>query len=335
MPYVADALRPLWLPTINAVTTTPSSTLADWLNKGEYFMHTPVAAKTSFRVVAKDRTELLKAFAYDLDRLAAAAFESLFLAQQSEILPRSTGWPFIKSYYSAFFAAHALMRLWGTSCTLIEDGVANTITTVAKLYGNDNGFSVSSGTYRCDFDFHKGELICNQISGGGGSHEAVWNVFVERLRGANSLVLRGGISQNTHPVWAKLDALAEALTQGRTYAGWLSGMRNRVNYKHSLGSWFPYVDSCRHDRTLFGRNRLWLADPLDISVEKQGDADIVFAQRVCQFITALCRIEVLDLLSRCPAGRSFCDGGSIALLRQASPRPARAARRLARYAVSA
>lgn len=319
MSDVADALRPLWLPGINAVNGPLYSTLSDWFNKGEYQIFRPLINNTSFCLQVTDAAAMTQAFAFDLDRLACASFESLLLADKSEMLPRSTGWSFIKSYYAAFFAAHSLMRLFKLSCTHVDSSVAKAVTKVAKLYGVDCGHAVSAGYYRCTFDWKSKQLSCDQISTGGGSHEAVWDTFAYHVKELSTDILRSGLKTTTQPLAAKLIELRSSLLQGKTSAGWLSNLRNRINYQQALGCWFPYVRSQRHDKRLFEEYQLWLRDPMDIPIEKDADLDLLQARRVCQFIAALCRVEVIDLSKRCPSGRSFCDTGSAALLKTDCP----------------
>jgi hypothetical protein len=287
-------------------------------------MYSPLLSGKSFVLHVSDNTNLVKAFAFDVDRLACACFESFLLSDKSPVLPRSTGWPFIKSYYGAFFGAHSIMRITGVSCTQIDEGTARSITRVAKLFGADNGLVISAGYYRCMFDTNSKRLFCDQISAGGGSHEAVWKAFTEQLKSYSSDVLKFGLKTTNQPVSSKLSELRDALLpHGGTSAGWLSSVRNRVNYQQAAGCWYPYYGALRHDQRLFRDHRIWLRDPMEIPISQQSELDVLQAFRICQFIASVCRIEIEDLASRCSSGKSFksfCDGGSRALLHQSVPR---------------
>ncbi len=320
MSEVANAIRPLWTPGINAVEGPLYSSLADWFRMQKYHVFEPLTSSTAFCIYVSDPESLLKAFAFDLDRLGCASFESLILSQKSAELPRSTSWLFIKSYYAAYFAAHSLMRLTKMSCTQVDQSAASAVAKVAKLYGADNGFTISAGTYRCAYDPNSRKLTCNQIASGGGSHEVVWDTFAKHIMAVSSEILKFGLTATTQPISIKLTELCAELLQNHSSAGWLSGLRNRVNYQQAFGCWFPYVSSLRHSEKLRGEQRMWLLDPMNIPLQEQGVwHDLVQAQRVCQFIVALCRVELADLATRSPSGKSFCDTGSAALLKQVAP----------------
>ena len=323
MASFADALRPFVFPGINIVQGRLYSGLQDWINKTyDYQTIDPLSSKSAFNLDVTGGASLAEAFAFDVNRLSAAAFESLLIIVQNPTLPKSTGWPIIQSYYAAFFAANALLRLFGVSFSQLDALTTGGITKLFQAYGVDNGLSLERGMYACAYDAGSKRLQCKSVAKDGGSHEAVWKAFAQLVARLSNDVLTVGLTTENQPVSNKLDELTACLNQGNGKA-WLSQVRNKVNYQSGLGCWFPYQSAGRQYKKLFKNPREWLCDPMMIATIPSGTDDLVHVQQVCQFIVSFCYSILSDLSERCPTGPSFAQVGALRLLKETSARPAR------------
>ena len=96
----------------NEITGRQSSGFCNWIVDGNYQIYTDIKpASFTLDISSVSKSSLLKAFAFDCNRMAAASFESMQLIGKNELLPKSTAWLVIQSYYSAFFAAHSIFFL--------------------------------------------------------------------------------------------------------------------------------------------------------------------------------------------------------------------------------
>jgi len=78
---------------------------------------------------------------------------------------------------------------------------------------------------------------------------------------------------------------------------WFTQVRNRVNYSHGYGSWFPYqgstTDTTRVERCLAG----WIKEPSEALIDSAGDEITQFLQ-ACTLLTSLCRATIQDVAFR-------------------------------------
>jgi hypothetical protein len=112
MSIIEDISRPFWLMGLNQVSGPKLKGIGGWICDEEYQVYTPVT-RTSFVLSFGDGESLLDAFAGDINRIGSASFESAVGIVRTNPLRKSTAWLIIKTYYSAFFSAHALLRMFG------------------------------------------------------------------------------------------------------------------------------------------------------------------------------------------------------------------------------
>lgn len=317
MVTAADLLRRFWVTGINEVTIV-SGGVSDWICERKYAIHSQVANE-NFWLTPVNRTELIAAMAGDCNRMATAAFESMTLQTQNARIPKSLGWTAIKAYYSAFFAAHALLRMAGVACSQLNSNAATSVNSVAAMWGQGNGVSVGSGFHACRFDPSSGVLHCAKPTGGGGVHEQAWSVFADHIRHLSSELLNGPASYEAQSLSVKLDDLLTILSSNNVSRGsWLSSIRNAINYRHEHAVWFPY-DGQRRKLISDVKNlsETWLRDPLRIDIQVGGGgAELSKFFLACGFIVSLCRDLVEDMSDRCSAGTSFLTTGAVRLLKQ-------------------
>src|SRR4051794_41035841 len=113
---VSDVLRQFWTPKMHNVAGPLRKGLGAWICDENYLVNLPLQTNQAV-LLAADTGQLTQALAFDCTRMAAAAFESQMQAQPAGHPPKAISWKIIQSYYSAFFAAHAIMRFFGESCS--------------------------------------------------------------------------------------------------------------------------------------------------------------------------------------------------------------------------
>jgi hypothetical protein len=134
------------------------------------------------------------------------------------------------------------------------------------------GKLATKGPYCCTFDASKKEIHCVKVgAASGGSHQAFWSVFNARLkqRSAEMLTSKIGTIANNQIASSKLSELSENLCEdSQSGGGWLSFIRNEVNYSQRWGTWYPYegYESSHHQR-LHDSRFIWVEDPLKIDLK--------------------------------------------------------------------
>ena len=317
MSLLATSIRQFWLPGLNSISGNIIKGLSGWFADSEFQVYAQIRSD-SFILTTGSSDSLVAAFAADVNRCSMAAFESALQIQPTRYFPKSLGWLVIQSYYSAFFAAHSLLRVLGTGFAQLDRQQARAVTTIADLFGMANGTSVEAGYYKCTYDSAYNSLKCEKAnSTGGGVHEAFWSVFYNRVRELSTDVLssKTGVTKDNQIVGVKLAELAENLSYSSFSSGnWLSHIRNIVNYNQRLSVWFPYSGQLAYVKQLFKSQKTWLQDAMTINLSLHGHQDLMRFQQTCNFLIAMCREIALDMSNRCPTGRSFHYFGSVALL---------------------
>jgi len=315
MSVVADALRPQWVHGLNDISRKPSGGLAAWTTAQGYAVSKQLQKKSCELYVA-DSNPLLQAYAYDCTRMAIAAFESLDGISRQPALPKSVAWLALRVYYSAFFAAHALLRMCGTSCTQLDAPEAVAVTSVASMFGMYNGTSLSCGLYKCTYDPPASILKCEAI--GDSSHRGTWRIFREWLAEVALQVEQPcypGMSKDNARVATLLRTICKHLcTSPATDGGWLSHLRNMINYRHMYSAWYPYADRPGYYEGLHDLVSKWKDDPITLTIWPSSDRHLQQFLETSLAIVAILRVMVVDMASRCSKGYSFHKYGAIAVL---------------------
>ena len=317
MSILGEVIRPFWLPGLNDVSGMHVKGLGGWICDEEYQVYSPVTS-TSFVLNVANPEPLLEAYSADINRIAVASFETPNSLIRSSTFPKSTAWLVIKTYYAAFFAAHAFIRMLGTSCLPLDRDQINSIATVADLYGNVPSKPMMGGLYRVTFS-----PAANQVEGvhiksvAAGPHEAFWLIFHERIDRLSSEVLKTGVDtlSNRQLVSTKLSELASNLCFASSGKGrWLSVIRNAVNYNQKHSTWYPYAGQKPYYQQLFDKKSEWKDDPMDVDLTSHEGKDLRRFQATCNFIVGMLRTSIAEMVRRCSAGKSFHTYGSVAFL---------------------
>lgn len=193
-----------------------------------------------------------RAVSFDYDRFALAAHESRVVALSEREKFGAVGWPILKQYYSAFFAAHAVMRSRGAGVVRIDNDQAKAITTTMQAYlgGSEK---LSSGTYYYFISKGKndasGETTVNffRSNDGKGVHEGFWSTFIKYVEREASRAAQLGLPDNQDFISYSIN-LKQSIMSGETV--WISKLRNEINYQHDYQSWMPITKKSISNRAI-------------------------------------------------------------------------------------
>jgi len=325
MSILASSLRPFWTPGINTVSGNVTGGVQAWLAQENYQIYSPIEPAL-FVLQTGDPNPFLLALAADINKTAVACYESVRHIVPSPQFPRSTAWSVIKAYYSAFFGAHAILRMLGAPYTNLDKVQAASVNRIAKLYSALGSNSVEAGSYGFTYDSTRQKITCKKVESSGGVHATFWTFFNHRMKELSDELLRlgtGSFSEN-QLVSVKLTDLSHNLCHDSCPKGtWLSYIRNAVNYRHSHGAWYPYTDQASHGEMDSQNKGAWLSDPMTINLSVPGINNIRRFQDTCNFIIGTCRVLTQDMAARCSTGKSFHTYGWLAVSNLTKPKGAK------------
>jgi len=315
--FLVDSVRPFWVKGINSIAGRPKDGVREWIRTGSYYFDNPTTPD-SFSISIRDETEFLNALASNINRFSLASFESASHVSRNAEFPKAVAWLLISSYYSAFFAAHGILRVLGISCIYIDGGLRDFLNGVADTAGMLHE-PIKKGFYTCRLDSGGWSLECERTAAAsGGVHESFWETFanhMERLR-EGVLLSTAQSSEKNRLTYAKIGDLLAILTNDSHVRGtWLSSIRNKINYSHLMESWYPYRESRAYYDQLFRIQSRWF-DKAE-GVPMGSPEPLRKFMEGCCFITALCKALTDDLAVRCVGGTSFLVTGASRFLKLA------------------
>lgn len=299
----ANSLRLMWLQGINNAKGPRALSTEKFLSTRNV---TPDLVsdphQLSFYVGNPKRTP--EYFCHEADRFASASFETLLSNAPVIGYERSTAWQLIRGYYAAFFAVHALLRLHGLACARIT---ATTTTPLNKELSllHPGSLSISGGLYYMRAKSGGSEIALTKFdSNAGGSHEALWALLTDYMRTATERALLDSTDHVASATFAAMIDKFNTIVKKRGGDMWFTQVRNRVNYSHGYGSWFPHqgstTDTARVANCLDG----WLKEPSEGLIDPAADEITQFAQ-ACSLLVSLCRVTIQDVAFRSIAGSPF------------------------------
>ncbi|MCH8544854.1 MAG: hypothetical protein LAT61_14930 [Alcanivorax sp.] len=245
------------------VSSKNETDLKAWVANGQYLMDqalvpNPQGRASEFKLRFQDADKLNIALANDCNRFSQAAIESMWCIGKVEKLPRSTAWATVQMYYSAFFAVHALLRIFGRACTQLDSSHVEAVYQVASATNMDGSSScIENGFYISVIDNNGIEYKKLKDS-----HADTWLSFSNLLTWIiNNIESTTGLGKHKSDAIDLVSKLKQAMSQsGAAKGNWPSQVRNRVNYQHSHGVWYPYKNAL-HDHEAILRNSEWLKQP--------------------------------------------------------------------------
>ena len=179
-----NALRPFWLPGINNVTGVPEVGFAQWLREPRSSYGVNAITPGAFSITLVPASTWIEAYAHDAARMGVASMESMALIPGTLRLPKASAWYAIQAYYSAFFAAHYILRVFGINVTKLDSKCCDRLRDIALALGLIPAGSVgmAPGLYSCSYD-PATSVLSGTLLPGGVSHRAMWGVFTSRMKG--------------------------------------------------------------------------------------------------------------------------------------------------------
>lgn len=259
----------------NEIFEVSSNSLSDmkaWMASSNYLLAAPLN-KTStkggrcitnyFSLRVSNQTPLYIAMANDCNRFAQAAVESMWLLNKNAKLPRSAGWPSVQMYYASFYAAHALLRIYGRSCSQYEKVHTDKVHSIAAATSMDNNVnSIENGFYLSCIDKQSKEVVYSKLKD---SHADTWHSFSLLLDWLMDNIQENttGLGLNKNKAFTLISNLKNALLRPGAHRGnWPSQVRNKIHYQHTNGAWFPYLGAT-HDPDEICRNNQWTISPVN------------------------------------------------------------------------
>lgn len=318
---MADGIREKWITGINAISSVSAIGLAETLLTKAYMLEEANPSISLLFKIPQQDLDLPQSFALEAARFSNATFESLLDAKPATTNEKSLGWPLIRTYYAAFFAAHALLRICGESVTFLTTKQTNKINQVAQIYtGQTSNFS--NGIFHFKITNSSQKIQLTQLSRGGGSHEDFWKIFYKFLIEVEDVLAKKFASSPDAITAIKTSqSLRKSLSRENCSQGsWLSQSRNSINYRHEYGVWYPYKINRQKAASIARSFDNWQLEDSDWET-KISNTDFTEAHLSnSHAIAALLTCSLKDLAKRNTSqGKSFVDKLPFALLRQRQP----------------
>jgi len=317
VPLAAAALQPLIVPQlISAGTVGAKMTLADLVTTKSASYDLSAVSKKGVKLDFRDSKTVTSALASDCGRFSCAAFQSVVTIAQDMRERDAFAWAFIRLYYAAFYAGHALIRTLGEGCSFFYKVHTDRIASIADATGMAPPFRIDSGLYHCVLESGASVATFTRTAGvSGGAHEAFWFVFGSKMKVVSEAILKGPLPRSdAQSVFIQIDQMLQILARKGGYS-WLSGVRNDLQYRLQLQAWYPERQKPQFRMDLARAAALWAHDPMSIDMANQRwglHGDFVLT---CAFIIAICREVFGQIGSRSSEGRrSFARTGPIAFL---------------------
>lgn len=260
--------------------------LKGWLANQNYFIDSDIQ-KSQFSIRPSQPNEVAQALAHDLNRMSCAAFESAAGVGPDITIPRSLAWGAIRSYYSAFFAAHAFMRMFGSGCVQLETDHVNKIFSSATLFGKTGTLNaLDAGFFHVEISPNFDSLTFVRLRD---SHKDTWGTLINVIEKIdNAIPSATALSKHKIDASALLTDLKSGLSRaGSNKGNWLSTMRNSINYQQSHGVWFPFSSKEARADLLDSASRSWLTAPSPRGTTHATDLENFF--QTSTGLVTLCR----------------------------------------------
>ena len=220
---------------------SPGPGIREWLLKGGTYT---VAKSTSsaLQVTCLDNS-WMPANGADAARFLWAARDSVVPRSAPTYDPRSTAWAFVSLYYSGFFMANALLRMFGHGAMFLNQG-DRTLLSVAPGVTS----KLDRGTYQVEISLGSKSTITLSKIKGSGFHEAFWRFFDISLQSISNNIASGNEYFRAFSPIVRASAASETdelrslfgTPAGSSYGiGWMSTLRNDVNYRFDRNVWAP------------------------------------------------------------------------------------------------
>lgn len=270
--------------------------LRQWLMTGAYYIDGKSTNETIV-LTSVSLGQLTPYLAFDYERFALSSFESARYCGPEETRRKALGWPLLKIYYAAFFAAHAVLRATGHAVLRIDASYARQLTYIASAYDPNLRFASGSYSARIHQSSDLSFTLTLQRLNEAGAHEQLWQYFYKFLAELQNAVVESEEPNSTATVAEILAIQSQLSALGSGGGTWLSVLRNQINYQHLYGVWFPY-DVSRRDAETFARIRRTPSSGIRLDSDPKAEPIVSFTS--CCSVIAAINIEVSETLRKRP-----------------------------------
>jgi len=247
-------LLPLIVEGVLKARRTSHDRLIEKLHELEFYTRNIITTSDDINIELQilDENSLYQLLAGEANRFLLASRLSHNRAAQVQV--KNAAWQTVEHYYAAYYAAHYLLRLTGTSLTTL-DSKATTAIRKSQLVATDQ-VSVPEGLYTLRYEDSTKTLILKKSikKGRGGSHQDAWQLWeelVEKLRARTS----------SDPV--EYTGISIDLTAHKSFLLKSTGkynppeIRGEINYQFKGGAWIFEKDAA----TIVRRLQLAISEP--------------------------------------------------------------------------
>jgi hypothetical protein len=240
-----------------------------------------------FELMPYNLGELKNTLINDACKFSCSSLETAIGITKNVKISKSTAWILIKLYYSAFYAAHSMLRMFGRSFSQIDPSYSRIIENNYLVF-NAVPKKIENGMYNFVLDETRSTLTSQKYSD---SHSDLWNVFYDLLQSLENNIRDRSLVPITNSELLLLTDYIQYLRKmlnkdsGAVKHNWLSIVRNNVNYQHQYGVWYPQGSRFSNEKILLISQK-WNYDPIAIYKEK-GLSDIEDFSLCCISIVAM------------------------------------------------
>lgn len=258
------------------ISSRTESDLKAWMANGNFLLKFPLvlgpgSSSNQFTLQVNQWDSLYSSLANDCNRFAQAAIESMWLVRKDKILPKSAGWGVVQMYYSSFYAVHAILRLFGWSCTQFGRDHVKKVHEIAVATELDGGaVLIEKGFYLSKID---NSNSCVEFTKLKDSHADTWSSFNDLLKWLidNIPEKTTGVGTHKSDAMTLISDIKNMLSKaGAARGNWPSIIRNKIHYQHSHGAWFPYKGAI-HNQAAVMKNTQWLNSPSSFNSSTEND----------------------------------------------------------------
>jgi hypothetical protein len=250
----------------NANSGTPN--LHQWIRSNRF--SSAQLVDSCWYLEAYSEAELYSTFTPDFQRFSFSSFETFLLAGLEAEKYSSTGWPLLKLYYSAFFAAHALTRATGNGHVNLNNKAVKAVNDyVSALGGTD---VLKTGSYKVSIkeEARRVFLTLEPSNEGNGVHDSFWRYFCSYLDGLANEAVNDSLPSASSFV-RETSALKSCINDNTASGVWFSAIRNAINYRHEFDCWLPN-DKKSQSRKLTFPSQLGDPDTMEATLnERQNE----------------------------------------------------------------
>lgn len=276
-----------------------------WLLRGSY---QPMECQDRHAVLLSRAklSEFVPYACYDFERFSLSSRETFAVFRDEYLSKRISSWPLLKLYYSAFFAAHALMRGRGMGVVKLARQHTGHLNAVGSTFlKNHDPMLPGMFKYAVLRSRVLGEIevTIEPAPTGAGVHESFWTMFCEFLNAEAALSVKNGMADSAEFVVGAAEITQAIRAGGHGSGAWLSSIRNEINYQHMHETWFPLR---KGSAAISALDRSPPTESSLVRLDHSKTRDTIKMFMNVSYFLALLNVEVGDLVAgRSTRGQAF------------------------------